>query len=622
MNDNCVTEVYHSLIRITSEIFPGRTDSSDPPFLFLEGSSGSGKTQMGFTIKAKIGQIRQVYYFLFEPPGPSAQQIYLNFAEISRLFTKCCSADKDVYSTEATSPTCGSLSNQQLYVYGFLYELLNEGASKSSVRIISKTGKDVLKLMRAKRIHQNRPVFILDECIVTTEEHLKKLRFVRNCFRSLGLGLVMLGTDSSAAKLPSTIGGSSRTDTPRVWCHVIGKFPVSRVSLLGLPESPLPWLQYILVKSRPLFAQLVADNLKKRPSSDFDQLMKDVFTDLVNVKKIFGNHHGKLGQLRLFQNAHYPLEDWEDDSSTPLIHSHFAQLNGDQKNFELMNNGCIKNNDEIWKPSSAFPKVEDDILLYLLLMGGKHHPAFRLNGITVPYSHFLMNIKGDTDYRSHILDVSNAVQVNNDGMFLESLLCTTVCLASHSNGVKGIGLNKFLLNLVYQLQIDKLESKDIIISGLELLARSLSGIPFTVPFLSPANQRWPGDLQIPASNFGFLERTKNKDKIDLRTSCGLVGESKDYGTEINITTMRQILTRFPKNAKVELVFVRKLQNSYFNHPAKSFAVEFKGSHLLNTSFYKIDCSKPQTSLEQIPGLPFGKSGGIVIFFEVNGSIKL
>jgi hypothetical protein len=257
---------------------------------------------------------------------------------------------------------------------------LNEGASKSSVRIISKTGKDVLELMRDKRIDQNRPVFILDECIVTTEEHLKKLRFVRNCFRSLGLGLVMLGTDSSAAKLPSTIGFSSRTDTPRVWCHVIGKFPVSRVSLLGLPESPPPWLEYILVKSRPLFAQLVADNLKNNlkhcPFSDFDQLMKDVFTDLVNVKTIFGNHHGKLGQLRLFQNAHYPLEDWEDDSSTPLIHSHFAQLNGDEKNFDLMNNGRIKNNDEIWKPSSAFPNVEDDILLYLLLMVENIIPHF------------------------------------------------------------------------------------------------------------------------------------------------------------------------------------------------------------------------------------------------------
>jgi hypothetical protein len=252
------------------------------------------------------------------------------------------------------------------------------------------------------KIDQCRPIFILDECIAIAMKSLKKVRFVRNCFCTLGLGLVMLGTDSRAAKLTSNIGNSSRSEVPRPWCYVVGQFPAVNLSLLPLPPCVPTWLEYILVNSRPLFAQLVSAQFLNN-FTDFDTLMKDVFMILVTVKNIFGNNYGKLGQLRLFQNAHYSLDDW-DNLSTPLIHSHFAQLNEVSKSFVLMNDGCKKGTDEVWKPCSAFPKVQDDILLYLLLMGGKYHPAFRLNGNEVPYSHFLMKVKGDTDFRSHILD--------------------------------------------------------------------------------------------------------------------------------------------------------------------------------------------------------------------------
>jgi hypothetical protein len=505
-------------------------------------------------------------------------------------------------------------------VYGFIFELLSNGVHSSAVKIEAKSGVDVRDLMIEKKIDQCRPIFILDECIAIAEESLKKVRFVRNCFRCLGLGLVMLGTDSRAAKLPSNIGDSSRSDFTRPWCYVFGQFPALDLSLLDLPSDGLPsWLPYILVNSRPLFAQLVVSQLLNG-FTDFDNLMKDAFTNLIQVKKIFGNYYGKLGQLRLFQNAHSSLKDW-DNQSTPLIHSHFAQLNEDSKNFVLMNDGCIQHTDEAWKPCSAFPKIENDLLLYLLLMGGKYHSAFRLKGRQVPYFHFLMETRGDPDYRSHILDLSNAVQTSNDGMFLESLLCSTVCLASHSNGVQGIHLKQFLLNLVYQLQVEAIEPNQSSIFGLE----QLGSTTFIIPFLSPANQRWPNELQkISGANFGFLERTKNAAQIDLRASCGLVGESKDYGSEIKIEAMRQILSRVPEQAEVELVFVRKLQNSYFNPPALTFDNQFQGTHLVQRAFYKIDASKPNTSLESIKGLPFTKfpKRGFVIFLEVSDTFLL
>jgi hypothetical protein len=314
------------------------------------------------------------------------------------------------------------------------------------------------------------------------------------------------------------------------------------------------------------------------------------------------------------------LKDW-DNQSTPLIHSHFAQLHGQEKNFVLMNDGSVQNTLGPWKPCSVFPKLQDDLLLYLLLMGGKSYSAFyATDGNQVPYSHFLMHVNDNLDHRSHILDHSNALQKCNDGMFLESLLCSTVCLASHSNGIEGIRFQPFLLNLVYHLQIEELDLTQITVAGLE----HLNGFSFDVPFLSPPNQAWPDELNIPGMKLGFLERTTNLKKIDLWASCGLSGEAKDYGSEINLETMRQILKRIPEEAKVELVFTRKLQNSYFNFPAQSFATEFERTHLLQKAFYKIDASKPNTLLESIKGLPSASATtkAVVIFFEINCNLLL
>jgi hypothetical protein len=421
--DSCVSKVCIFLEEITSRDIP-ETGFDELPFAFLEGSSGSGKSQMGFSICAQISKIRKVFYFLFDPPGSSSQEIYRNFRNISTLFKKCYSKDSKFYE-EAPSPNCSRLFGETLYVYGFIYELIS-GENSSSFG--PKTGKEVLDMMATKGIKLKRPVFIVDECIAISDESLRKVRFVRNCFRSLGLGLVMCGTDSRAAKLPSNIGTTSRSETSVAWCYVFGHFPNVNLPLLDLPEWTPEWLKIVLQHSRPLFAKFVADEIRNTCFDNFnvDKMLMAVFKKLVNVKKIFGNYYGQLGQLRLFHNSHYQLNDF-NEQSTALIHSHYAQLFG-PKNFVLMNDGCIKGEcDDFWKPCSIFPKIEDDVLLYLIFMGGNGYPAFRLNGNPVPYAYFLLNINNDIDYRSNILDFSNAVQRSNDGMFLESLLCSTVC---------------------------------------------------------------------------------------------------------------------------------------------------------------------------------------------------
>jgi hypothetical protein len=304
-----------------------------------------------------------------------------------------------------------------------------------------------------------------------------------------------------------------------------------------------------------------------------------------------------------------------------LIHSHFAQLSGEKK-LILKNDGCLSIvQDEIWKPCSVFPYVRDDVLLFLILMGGKDFPAFRISGRMVPYSYFLLNVTSSVDHRKHMLNLSNSVQKSNDGNFLESLLCSTICLASHYGGVQGIELKGFLLNLIFQLQNTLIDPNAVTISGLEKLG---SEGKLKIAFLSPPNMEWPDYLKsIPNSYFGNLRRAKNADMVDLLTDCSISGESKDYGETLELNTVRAILQRIPKKTKLHLVFARNIRGSMFNQPARPFLVEFANHHASKMAYFKIDASKPDTSLDEIPGLPNTISKkGIVIFVLINKSISL
>jgi hypothetical protein len=611
-NDDSVSEICNQLLDITSATF-----EHEVPFVFLEGSSGSGKSQMAFNIMSRLGMERKCFYFLFEAPRSNAQKIYQNYTNTSLIFNQSLIKDLNHYRDSA-SPACGYLVDQSLYIFGFIFELLTQADSKS-VCIKPMTGDEILKLIKTMQLSERRPIFLIDECILARDDSLAQLRFVRNCFRSLGLGLVMLGTDSRAAQLPSNIGNSSRSDVSRPWCYIFGSYPAANLDLLPLRNDTPEWYKQILKHSRPLFSHFLSVEDANNGQS-FDSLLQKVFDKVVDVKKIFVDDYGPLGQIRLFQNAHSKISDF-GEQCTALIHSHFAQLSGEKK-LILKNDGCLSGQDHKWQPCSEFPLVSNDVLHYLLLMGGKNFPAFRLDGNLVPYVFFLLNIVSKVDHRRHMLDLSNGAQKSNDGNFLESLLCTTVCLSSHCDGIEGIMLDRFLLNMIFQLQNTRLNPNEVTISGLEKLKVRKE---MMIPFLSPPNMKWPEYLkEIPNSNFGNLERARNKDRIDLLTDSNIAGESKDYGNLIELPTLRGIINRIPKETKLHLVFTRNLQQSYFKKPTKPFAQEFANSHVLKMAYFKIDASNPNTSLEDITGLPntISEDFGVVIFVLINKSIKL
>ena len=131
----------------------------------------------------------------------------------------------------------------------------------------------------------------------------KKLKFVSNCFKSLELGLVLLGSDSRAIPFPFTGNFHNRSGYSRPWCYIFSSYPASNLNHLPLPDDCPEWYQKTLEHSRPLFSHFLSIKAATSHQS-FDSLLEMVFNIIVDVKNIFHDYYGQLGQIRLFLNAH------------------------------------------------------------------------------------------------------------------------------------------------------------------------------------------------------------------------------------------------------------------------------------------------------------------------------
>ena len=470
---------------------------------------------------------------------------------------------------DSISPSGPKVSGKPLLIYGFVYMLLNEYVSgnileskNNRVDIEPKTDEEIRRLLESKSISDKRPIFIIDECVEIDHLNSKKIRFIKNSFRIIGFGLVLLGTDSRAAQLPSIQSSSSRDDVGRNWCYIFNEYPSVDISLFKneIPEN----LRLLFCQSRPYFAQLASIYMEENQNSfNLDDMLFYVFRKVAASKKILLNHAGRMGQLRLFLNSCADLKILDSSSKhhiTPLIHSHFAIMKKDQidEKFVLITSNGFKENGKSWRPTSVFPAIDKDVLLYLALMGGKSFSPFS-NDFSPSFSQFILSLTEESfEFRSNILSFWNAIQSSKDGSFLETILSAAVCVASHIKGVSGVFLKDFLFNLFYHLDL-KQDRKEIV--NFETTLGFFS--EKKVPFLSPPNQTWPDFLK-PLGYFGNLWRTKNSDKIDLNTDCGISGESKDYTSPIHTGDMKKIIIRIPDSSYLHIIISRKFAKTFFS----------------------------------------------------------
>ena len=634
LNHEKVVNVANLLADISTRDLTNGALFHTAPFFFFESSSGSGKSQMAFNIIEHFRGSRNTFYFLYSRVVANSQRIYQNFTSISELFQLCLKGDSEFYSCEY-SPSSEKLYNKHLFVYGFIYALIENGIENSvEVQIEKKTGAEITQLIQNKDLVSKRPIFIMDECV---GDSLKMLRFSRNCFSSLGLVLIMLGTDSRACQVASG-NGSSRECDKKEWCYIIGDYPPFDLKVFDTPPKLPVWLEYILLHSRPLFASLVLEEYIAQAQNEvnFDDIILNAFNSLINVKNIFatGNQYGNLGQIRLFNNAHCKIDDSFASQKSAFIQSHFAQLNNYPENFQILSNGFRETGKGVFQFLSSFPALKDDILLYLILMGGKGFPAFRHYNEATSYSVFLNRHLNTTDIARNKVFFSNASQSSNDGQFLESLLCSVICLSSHSNGFAGIQIQNFVNHIVFNVQIVTENFNSVFIKNIGNLGN------LVIPYLLPPNQDIDLNcFRIPDSYIALMKRDVNSAMRDLSFGLGCYAESKDHAQNLNSGTIASIIKKIPVESKLFIVFTRGLCKTYANKfkveekKKLSFEEAFPDIFKLGRSYYKIDASFKNslnsfdtvtTSLELITGLNDGRKdgAGIVLFILIDKKINI
>lgn len=96
------------------------------PFIFVESSSGLGKTQMAFNL-LHLNQCQEqqfeFFYLICSRILDDSQDIYKVFSPIVSLFLDCC--EKDI-SKLGDKVDCVNLVNQNLFTFGFIFSMLNQ----------------------------------------------------------------------------------------------------------------------------------------------------------------------------------------------------------------------------------------------------------------------------------------------------------------------------------------------------------------------------------------------------------------------------------------------------------------------------------------------------------------
>jgi hypothetical protein len=644
-------------------------------FLFLEGSSGKGKSQMVFTVMLSfLGKhLPEKYnchidrnhrlnsqeldcgllvYLTFQHQSETSQAIYQNFQNISNLFQSCLSRDKYFFFNPReyfdSSAALQKLPHKATYTYGFIFEVMqnyqmsNLESNESLFLVERKRRQDIIDLVTKRRL-KYYPTFIIDECVAIDSYNKAMLRFLRKLFHDLRFGLVILGTDSRAAQLHDTIGATSRGGPLVPFCKVIGEFPAVSVrtfdEFYGF-EAPAV-LTPILQNSRPWFVHLFYAYLKQHEGtwrnmvipSLIDAIARHAFNEICTAKNIYNNVFGRLGQLNLFKNSSFDLE-------TQLVNNHFASLCGpasfelwltsnNEYPLNLLQEGNAEEPFATWTPRSTFPPVDTDVLLHLFLGGGKRYQSFMASQMNVSFRYYAELLQNDlAKFQS---SNQNSAQPGNDGNELEAS-CTAILIASsRQNGVCGILLEPYLCLVLYHLR----SGKDAVEpNGIEGLPGGFKNL--RIPYLLPPNQKSDilTQLQRNCNEFCFdqIYRSTNFERIDISTGTKfLSGECKDHNKSTGYGEVVKIIHRIPETSKVHLVFTNSLvkfseTSPMFPHTFKStskrsgetvtFKQEFKNSpSALNAVFF--ECSPRSQCLKPIPGLPSQHEGcqRIVIFIQ-------
>ena len=597
------------------------------PFIFLDGSSGMGKTQTAFTLMCRDDL--KVHYLVCtvskdDETDTTQQVIYRRYKNISRSFLECVDIDSQSKKDYNLHPS---------EACGFVVALIT-GRDKFKPMTLPEGSAEIYSYSQKEENRSKKNVVFLDE-FPPVRNNTDHLRWMRNLFRRLHLVTICSSTSSSVANLIRSSANSRDSHIPTDWCYIYPRFP----KVLPLSNNSFSdFGRYLFNNSRPLFSAMFEEKLLDNPQLDISQVLGLVGAGIHGLKSKFKDSfaHGQVCLLFAIYHILYDKEENKNDSSGVFSNSHFANLvEEDEFILQLKSSNLFKKEGgKQWLPDLSFPSPKDDILLFLCLMGNKGYYPICESGTSdrVPFRNSLNFMKrhrklqrGTLDFRYENPDVPH-----NTGLELEAMSTAIVSLCSHYEGLEGIEFGKFVSHVLYELEL--LKSSDTVsckVKGYQPFSK------IVIPFLSAPSVPWPKELSSFAEyKFCNLRRSLNEDRIDFETDSFsslngkeliMSGECKDLGSKIKTTKLEEILVRIPHNSVIHLVFVRDMSEDLYGRRSKGKTFKSflqKKMHLKDKLILWFD--QNTKSLAPIPGVPMTNSSkftGLVLFIRLKEDLN-
>ncbi|UIZ21110.1 hypothetical protein KXD40_000080 [Peronospora effusa] len=590
------------------------------PFICVEGSSGMGKSQLAFA----LGGSRPWFYWPTTTIGDESQRLYKNFSLISNAFDAVTNMDepKQRFEKAILNTVQGIYETESLWTFGFILALLKYCSKEQNqhgkmMRFQEETSLHVEKCLlstvvafREKMKAENKvlPFFVLDEMTpnMNIDGGGKNLAaFQRNVFRVCGLVVIVMGTDAKITNLVGQAGGSYTLN--HSWMTIISRFPPYQAIPFADKGKEKAWnrlqafypvLKSIVVNSRGRFARYFVDSAAQYAVKKFANGIElcdllDVALDHVSLETQKGKHfmgkpEGMDAQLMAISYTNVASDDTSPPPSkkrktalkvgTYCMHLHFANLVDDQATEVKVMDGQLKLNGELWKPFCCFPDIDEDVLLYLAIMGGKTYSGYYDREKCMGYS--TLRIFSEYLQGRGRTTNENTNAISNDYKTFENMVAHMIFCASRRNGVQGIPFDEFFAGLLSECQdeirpvamtIGDTEETIVASNLLDTYADLATLSRSKIPFLAPPNAEWPSyilDTRAKGCNFGHLVRTSNAKRCDILVHIDDVSkplflcECKFWNESVGSAAMKTIIggleTIWKEKWVVALVFCVKL----------------------------------------------------------------
>ncbi|KAH9125445.1 hypothetical protein AeMF1_003935 [Aphanomyces euteiches] len=278
------------------------------------------------------------------------------------------------------------------------------------------------------------------------------------------------------------------------------------------------------------------------------------------------------------------------------MHWHLANLVDESvRDISKAGNGFYnrsKGNLSPWEAKCCFPRIDQDVLLYLSVLGGHSRSAYASKfNVHNSTKHVFEKTKG-------LSETSTAL--SNDGKRFETMVAHAIFCSSRRQGVQGIAFDDFMSCLVGEFQDEEWEKMPLTLvveeetaCGNEKTTREIAASDLlegysscnlstgnVIPFLTPPNAKWPEPIlqtNEQGCNFGHLEFAFNRETCNVlvKNQDGtplLFCECNGQKAGIDTGTLNRMIKRISKEWatwEFVVVFCRKFATSQLNWKYKS-----------------------------------------------------